>query len=774
MEIVPLSANPNNLVGYFYGALSCIMASWLIVACVRLAMAGYYYTATFADLRRIRSAFRGSQLRLNCRGTTLEHVENGTLRNSAVSYAYWFCKRYGLEPYWISPRMKYVREGVRYFRKPYWYTDDLEETEHPVRENDLLLIYDVDYYLTTGDFARWASCFRPMLLFTFSPETVCSNDSEMSFRSCADNHVDVSYSAGGNYHHKLWDFDCEYIGFQVGLRHYLYAVERKRLSATREFIMLIPKSTCPMRSGVDPLLLKRREFFSGGIQIATFKRVGQEPVVHFAPESSYVASKVELKHVENCRMRLKVMSKPTAHVVERHFRELMPDYLHSVSTLFHYYLNTNDKLTAHTILGYSRDVDTLEEPPSAYFEAHTPVDPNGSAPLRSRANDEWCTEDRISKVRSYTEFPAALQERLDKFLLNFQQIDPVPAEVVEANQNRPSQRMLREQVGPILGDASFKIKSFQKQEAYPSLKAPRNITTVDAGFKTVYSAYTYALFDYCQQFEWFAPGKEPLVIAERVLDLASMAPLSEADYSKFDGSKSPAAVHIERSILNLCFPDGTATELFDKQLYANATTANGVNYNVGTTRLSGSPDTTILNTLINAFVAYSTFEHYDFLVSGDDIVYCDDNADIAKTAVELGYKLEVVRTPKYPTFLGRVYHNLPDGAESIYDVRRFSAKSPVITSLQVPPHVAISRRAQGYLKTDPNTPIVTEWCHTMLKRYGKCDEDKYDASIDMPYYAMCTSPYPVSTCDLTDVACELLDCEPSFIEHMAVSFLGGR
>jgi len=90
----------------------------------------------------------------------------------------------------------------------------------------------------------------------------------------------------------------------------------------------------------------------------------------------------------------------------------------------------------------------------------------------------------------------------------------------------------------------------------------------------------------------------------------------------------------------------------------------------------------------------------------------------------------------------------------------------VVAPKSVPLHIAVSRRALGYLKTDPNTPIVTDWCKAMLKHYGEHTTTKYDHLIELPYQ----TGYPVDlTRDLTDVVSVLVG-DHTFVDRVLYIF----
>lgn len=718
----------------------------------------------------IRGNFRSARVELRVPGTTAAHQHNGRLRNSTVDFIYDFCRANSLRPYWISPRMKYVRPEAACSRVALRYEDEIDSRIDTVLKNDCFILFDVDYYLTPSDFTYYASLFKPFLLFTFSPDSACGLDAEVRYNCCPDQEVHVKYADGGSYHHRLWNYDHEYVSFVRYGRHYLFNVEKKRLSPTREVILLIPKQhryIMPMWK--PPCLLQYRVLFVSGFQ-AQIIATSDDVKLHLAAPDSYDCLKISVGVVETCRVRLRNMKTPLASMVETHIKGSADNHVRYACLLFEYLLLNNVPSEMDIVLGYNSIVDTTLEPNDSHRLAHPPIDPNGNAPMRSPANDNWCLNDRLYAVRSDAQFPDVLLSQLDDFVSLFVRLDPVDLEIVAQRQARPTQRYLRDAVGPVFGDAPFKIKSFQKNESYPKAKAPRNITTVDAGFKTRYSAYTYALAEYCERFDWYGSGKTPPQIAARIQALSRVCELSEADYAKFDGTKSPAAVRLERAILAKCFPDTDCLDLYNQQINAVGVTSHGIRYDVGTSRLSGSPETTVLNSIINAFIAYCALECFDFIVAGDDLI-ATSLGPIKAIAASMGYVLETVDRPRYPTFLGRVYHSLPESSNSIYDVRRFVPKMHVIVaSRSVPLHIAISRRAQGYLKTDPNTPIVSDWCRAMLKRYGTHKTCKHDRDIELPYDHGLGS-YPVDEHeDLTHVVCGLLCKSFEYVQDLIGNF----
>jgi len=301
-----------------------------------------------------------------------------------------------------------------------------------------------------------------------------------------------------------------------------------------------------------------------------------------------------------------------------------------------------------------------------------------------------------------------------------------------------------------------KVRAFMKGESYARPCDPRNISTVGAEHTSRLSAYTYPYkYDVLYPKLWYAPGKPPWMVADRIVDLfQAFAVLSETDYSRFDGTINLwLREHVERaSYLLWCSPKFRADlgELLSAEINPRACTSNGLPYDPQASRLSGSPLTTDGNTEINGFVSYSAAREagmspekaMSLLGShgGDDGVSPIKPAWLVKAASDLGLKLKCVRRDNGITFLGRLFYNSSNGQRgSIQDPLRTWRKLHIsFAPAYITDRQALANRAAGYRSLDPEAPVIKEWTAKVQELTGL--EGSIDS--DSPYFAQIAEKYP--------------------------------
>jgi hypothetical protein len=129
--------------------------------------------------------------------------------------------------------------------------------------------------------------------------------------------------------------------------------------------------------------------------------------------------------------------------------------------------------------------------------------------------------------------------------------------------------------------------------------------------KVEYSRYTLAAAETLKQQPWYAFGRVPRDIAIRVGEICGTSTTKSviiSDFSRFDGRVSSVMRDIEKEFMTRLFAKDYHPELLllmaDQQSRI-ARTTNGIFYNTYWTRLSGSPETSLFNSLANAYISFN-------------------------------------------------------------------------------------------------------------------------------------------------------------------------
>jgi hypothetical protein len=262
--------------------------------------------------------------------------------------------------------------------------------------------------------------------------------------------------------------------------------------------------------------------------------------------------------------------------------------------------------------------------------------------------------------------------------------------------------------------------------------------TYNPTVKMEYSRFCYSFTERVAKHGWYAFGKTPLAIAMRVAAIMVSALVAlMTDLSRMDGRVSPGAREFERRAMMYAFHPKWHTELaglLDKQSNLKAYGTFGTAYFSGSARGSGSAETAVMNTLLNAFMAYVAYRESGN--SPDDAyaqlgIYGGDDGISTNLAPELytkvceafGQKL----TPEVKhrgdagvNFLARYYS--PEvwfGCQnSMCDVRRQLSKFHLTVALpsDITPMDKLVEKCRALVLTDPNTPIIGEFAQIVVKR----------------------------------------------------------
>nr|UQB76075.1 RNA-dependent RNA polymerase [Flumine noda-like virus 41] len=277
------------------------------------------------------------------------------------------------------------------------------------------------------------------------------------------------------------------------------------------------------------------------------------------------------------------------------------------------------------------------------------------------------------------------------------------------------------------------------------MKPGRCISTICGPTKMIYSRVMYAFEVVLKRQPWYAFSRTPAEIAERVAEVCSKADnVTNSDFSKFDGHGSNVMRELEKMALLRAFrpsEHSIVIETHNKQFGLMATATFGTCYETKFSRLSGSPETSIFNSLVNSFVGFfawtRTMEGGAYvdaveafkrlgIYGGDDGLTGDIVPKVYVGAAKaIGQELAVepvTRGKPGVKFLARIYS--PDVwygcTDSVCDLPRQMAKFHVTVNLGVgiTPLMKLKEKARSFVLSDANTPVIGDLSKLVLGLNG--------------------------------------------------------
>jgi hypothetical protein len=678
--------------------------------------------------------------------------------------------------YSVSASTRDARLGIRGERLPYFSKDLLNASYvDEIGTTDIAKMVDVDYYVDMP--TKLATDIRPYVLYTYDPIKMLfqSSDEETVATVNSDNTVSFCVRGGTAYRHELWNYNNDHVNVNTpfGLDTITYQIDRRRVSPTHSMVFLIPRARIPRILSLflaTPRLTRRRlnehaiyiETIGASVHFGaygTFKTcvVRQETMrsiilsLGFKKKDIYPSDVQNLLHMDD-----KLDQQHTASEVLSNYAELSNHCMCPREPVMQ--SDYGNPAMRYTPLFNGRIVT---EPQATGTIICSPLVDASFAPNRSYESDQATITERVVKVATN---PKPLTPQNNRYVQEFitllgtqHSIIPVDLEIVQNQQNRPTQRSSYEQVAATLFSVPFAIKTFMKSEAYPTIAPPRNISTTTAAHRVRWSAYMYALTRAVAQNPWYAFCKHPNDISKRIHGLCMKGSTCIAtDFSKFDGTHNHLLSDFELQVCLYLFPPlyhDEITELLRTQHTTMARTAHGVTYQPGESRLSGSAETSIFNTLCNALVAYVTYRHDRPSIGPDGAYHClgiyggDDglSIDVSSqryqiTASVFGLTMTAETRPTNApvTFLARTYPNPSTSPRNHMDVGRAFGKFH-FSPHKIPEMEGLARRATNIGIMDPNCPILVEWANlfTQARQAVGCPHFTKDqkGNADL-YYAM--------------------------------------
>jgi hypothetical protein len=210
------------------------------------------------------------------------------------------------------------------------------------------------------------------------------------------------------------------------------------------------------------------------------------------------------------------------------------------------------------------------------------------------------------------------------------------------------------------------------------------------------------------------------------------------DFSAYDSTHGKFMVDFELQLMQAIY--GPAFTLTAEQYQTTGFTRWGVQYSVGNSRLSGSPDTSLFNTLDNALVAYIVYREMGKpssvawnslgVYGGDDGL--SPEADIrvyTKVSDTIGMLLteERVEANEYLTFLGRTYVNPWITPNNMMDIPRYLGKFHYVRMPEgVPAQAAVHWKYSQVVRSEPVYSLWYQEAKAILAKHGRIRPDKLE------------------------------------------------
>jgi hypothetical protein len=695
--------------------------------------------------------------------------------------------------------------GVRGNRLIY---DDSDLNQEPKfdrinKKIDFVSFIDVDYYVE--DWTVYVGC--PILLYTRMPNQIAQRDNESTvLLDHKEGSVIMTEVVDGTakWESKVWDYspDVVVMHWKYGLGFTTYAVEKIKQpkSKSRYLVALIPKYNyyAPwrfLRFAYKVMGLDARKVLYYPLRRST--NVWREnPDGKEVTLGRFRRDAIDYIDIRNsdCCDHLHSSVRTSDFISMRQLCRRDPNNACNSNVkawfpgLGYAKIPTSPCTTANTMLwarlfmkdtGYIADPQMLnyvfidEENPLEEGKAKASIvgEPITTStiqvPTECRANEVKAVQSRVIDKINDVEPPDMYNQYMTEFIkaiASNANLYPVQEMDVINHMRRPLQvaRMNRyKRHGTLKKNV---VNSFQKLEGYGEIKDPRVISAVQDSHTVKLGTYMYSMKYYLgDKFDWFMPCRNPLAFASAIHKFCEKRKfVAETDYTRFDGTISQFLTQVEHGVYRKAFNSDYHEELeqlLEQDRNLEAYTKTGVNYNTKWSRLSGSQSTTIGNTLINAFVAFSALRNAGY--GSDESMsligpkYGDDGIDQAintfeETGADLGLEVKVIkrRTDDFVTFCGRYYLRPKFSQSSIFNVKKGVMSVPVVLKDEDWAHQA---KVTGYLACDPYTPLLSDYCKALLRVLPKVYSDaalyKYIQMDKDVAFKVFTGPYPFTRAD---------------------------
>lgn len=772
------------------------------------------------DLRRIFKDLAVETTLKQASDKNHTHLAATQLRCNANTSIRAFADMIGKEVFSVS-QSKTERDAGDNGTRSYFVEKDLimESNHNDDFSNSLVKLTDVDYYTEPSKYLLG----NHMCIYTFSPKSVAgtTSDGDGTYWVDENNYVHTVINGGAQYCHRIWDFEDDHVVVKskLGLVSWLYLIEKKQLSEDRVIIHFNPiRRVCfPGNLFVKGQTFAPKSYYEGNGFVSNIYRnttpdsnSTSNIKLSIARVGSYHSVDLSYDHYLACFLRENASKQPNMGNIERILNQYELKDTTLKAALLHTYIASGPKLEKKILTSGL----TPAEPKFQHYQCLTPyvlddgddnIRPVGpclakgaTAPARSVNNDHACIQGRLKDVENPIQhYPPFVYQCLSEFVHSIipnkiaHTLVPLDFDAQWDQFQRPAQRSKIIQSMSALFTNKLKIKSFQKAETYAKYTAPRNISTLPMEHNFPLGQFSMALSEHLKTFEWYAFGKHPSEFTARLQNLAAeFQKLNITDISKCDGSIGYIHYLLTLTLCLRAFKKEYSNEIVQllyKESVASGSTNKRVPYKQKFTTLSGSSDTSWRNTVINAFNDYvglrktltaaQAFKRLG-LYGGDDGISTNQLSHLVnETYAQLGMKIKAIQCVigEPVPFLGRIYVDPWTTNESFSDVKRHIVKLHLTgTSKDVPDHIVLRRKAEGFKITDPTTPFISHWVNCVLRvvpAISTREATKFEnlTRNDLNYYARkFKEPFtPVASIStVTAIICQDLECTSAELQDL--------
>jgi len=697
------------------------------------------------DVRRVRKTFQDEALPSVRVIEQHSHGESAAARSSGRVFSTKIAEKLGVPAYSYQMSSSDQYHKVSGYRDWRWSKDiPVEPRNDP--ETGLSYMIDVDYYMEMGDYLAGRS--EPSIVYTTQPSVVAKSTGDSVHYFDNENNLITHVSGGAVYMHQIWDYTCDsfiavkrLFGIPVSVTHYL--VDHRQVTSERKMVLFTPTGTWTGFSSWFAMWWIRGTELSPLKPVTNgwatlYKQTKQGLFVSVGRAGTYGEATVPVATLERMFASDR-LSKQSANVgsiaswaeSDRNVGVILADYIRENKGIKAPYVANIEE----GVINYTADLKQDGESKDTIAPFMPAIVAGGCfAPGQDKATTTWGVESRVTNLKQVRSLELSNQQKklarvfVSKVVGNAK-LSVVEYDDVYDNQQRRQQRAILEEasnVGEVVDDT---IKSFMKREAYAKVGTPRVISTLPGLTKLEYSRYTLAASKHIKKFNWYA-FRKPTEIAERVSEIVSAASMvAETDFSRMDGHVTQEVRElIEEPIMIGLFGEDKEMLKWMREQYNKPGALNGKNYETGFARASGSPETSLFNTILTAFISFCAMCELGMsfdkawealgVYGGDDGLvaipdrFTAEQADKAyqRAARNWGQvlKLDFKKRGEPVQFLARFYGTAwSGGRDSMSDVKRQLVKFHTTIALNgMTATQKMADKARALLLTDKNTPIL--------------------------------------------------------------------